>query len=80
MELDQLQSFLGWCTVINFGILALTSVAISIFKKPLSKLQARMFGVESLSARGFYFSYLANYKIVVLVFNLVPYLAIRITH
>jgi hypothetical protein len=37
-----------------------------------------MFGLEDADLSRAYFQYLAQYKILVFVFNLMPYLALRI--
>ena len=43
-----------------------------------SKVHAKMFNVDEASARNAYFLYFAYYKIAIIVFNLVPYVALRI--
>ena len=43
-----------------------------------SKVHAKMFQIDDASVRQVYFRYLAYYKIAILVFNLVPYVALRI--
>ena len=37
-----------------------------------------MFGVPAQDVRIVYFKYLAHYKIAILIFNLAPYLALRV--
>ena len=37
-----------------------------------------MFGVDEADLPGIYFRYIAQYKILIFVFNLMPYLALRI--
>lgn len=78
MNLEPLRDFLGWCTLINFGVLILMTVSLLLFRKKISGLHARMFGFnESLVPIEFY-RFIAYYKMTVLVFNLVPYLALRV--
>lgn len=78
MNVELLQEFLGWCVVINFGILALSTISLVLFKEKVAQLHAKTFGVSSSEVKSHYFTYLANYKIVVIVFNLVPYLALMV--
>jgi len=44
----------------------------------IGSIHASMFKLEQEDLSKAYFRYLANYKILVIVFNLVPYLALRI--
>ena len=77
MDLASIRSFLGWCTAFNFGVLLFTTFFLLAFRDWASRLHARMFGVDDSAVRLAYFGYLANYKIVVLTLNLIPYLALR---
>jgi hypothetical protein len=78
LTMDVVTSFLGWCTVINFGFLLVMSVAIILLRKPIAKIHAGMFGLSEEMVSHEYFSYLANYKIAVMVFNFIPYVALRL--
>ncbi|ADE54414.1 DUF6868 family protein [Coraliomargarita akajimensis] len=78
MEIENLRQFFGWCTVINLGILVLSSIGMIALREWITAIHARLFGIEASCLAEQYFRYLANYKILVLVFNLVPYLALRI--
>ena len=44
----------------------------------LAAVHQKWFGLSELDLQREYFRYLANYKILTLVFNLVPYLALRL--
>ena len=76
--LDTWAAVLGWCTLINFAILLLGSLAVMTRRKQIGAIHGSMFGMEPRDLRPEYFRYLANYKLLVIVFNLVPYIAIRI--
>ncbi len=77
-SLETLTAFLGWCTVINIGLLTVAAVVLGLMRAPISQIHAKMFDLtESDLSRG-YFQYLAQYKIAVLVLNLVPYVALKI--
>ncbi|MCS7465109.1 hypothetical protein NZK35_00295 [Stieleria sp. ICT_E10.1] len=71
-------SALGWCTLINLGILTLSTAMIAGCGGAVGRLHQKWFHLERHDLRREYFRYLANYKLLVLVFNLVPYLALRI--
>lgn len=78
MSIENLTAFLGWCTLINFGLLIIAAVAIVLMRGSISGIHASMFKLEQNDLSSAYFQYLANYKILIIVFNLVPYLALRI--
>tara|TARA_R110002096_G_scaffold425864_1_gene634918 strand:+ start:3196 stop:3438 length:243 start_codon:yes stop_codon:yes gene_type:complete len=77
MTVEALQTFLGWCLVINSGLLVISSVLLILMKSVVTSMHAKMFGLEESEVRGIYFRYLGYYKIAILVFNLAPYLALR---
>ncbi len=78
MTIETLTAFLGWCTLINVGLLIFSTLMISLGAKKFSELHAQMFGLEAADLPLAYFKYLGHYKIAILVFNLVPYLALKI--
>ena len=78
MTLTEIANFLGWCTLLDFGLLILATLALAIAHEPVSKLHGKWFHMEPADLSRAYFGFLANFKILVIVFNLVPYLALRI--
>ena len=76
-SVETFRKFFGWCTVINFGIFLFTAVAILLMRDWMSELHGSMFGMDQEDVLESYFAYLANFKIVIIVFNLVPYLSLR---
>ncbi len=78
MNIETIREFLGWCTVINFGLMAFGLVKLLLIRDWASGVHTKMFGLDEASVRGAYFQYFVNYKIAVLVFNLGPYIALRI--
>ena len=78
MDITAVKMFFMWCTIISMGLLILTSIAC-IF---LSDFSYRMNNIAfSISREAFnvvLFSFVALFKIVVIVFNLVPYIALTI--
>ena len=78
MNLDTLTSFLGWCSVINIVVMAVAALALTALREPLERLHARQFRLEPAAVRAAYFDYLSRYKIGILIFNLAPWLALKI--
>ena len=69
---------LGWCSVLNMGVLLFASLYVTVLAKPIKRIHGRMFGLPEEDLSRAYFQYLAQYKIAIFVFNLAPYLALRI--
>ena len=78
ISIDTLTVFLGWCTVINIGVLVFTTIALTIIRGPVSSIHSKLFGLNQAELPSTYFQYLGNYKIAILIFNVVPYIALKI--
>jgi len=78
MTQETLTEFLGWTSVINIGILTFTSIMLMLMQGFAAKIHSRMFKLDELDVKRAYFQYLAQFKIAVLVFNLAPYVALKI--
>jgi hypothetical protein len=77
-DMNTLTTFLGWCSIINISILFLSTVALGLVRKPVARMHSKIFGVSESDLPSAYMQYLGNYKIVIIVFNLVPYIALKI--
>ena len=69
---------LGWCTVLNMGVLLFASLYVTVLAGPIKRVHGRMFGLSDEDLSRAYFQYLAQYKIAIFVLNLAPYVALRI--
>ena len=78
MTPDQLVALFGCATAINLAVYTLAAIMIVVFRDWMSAMHARMFGLDAAEIRVRYFSYLATYKILLIVFWIAPYLALRI--
>jgi len=77
-SLQTARAVLAWCTVMNLVLLALAASAVTLAGGPIRRLHARMFDLSEDDLARAYFQFLAHYKLAILVFNLAPYLALRI--
>lgn len=77
-DLSTIATFLGWCSVINIGILAYSSVMIIVFNAQVKKIHAKITRVGPDKLDEMYFNFLGNYKLAIFIFNLVPYCALKI--
>ena len=78
ISIDTLTSFLGWCSVINIGVLVFTTIALTIMRGPIASIHSKLFGLNQAELPSAYFQYLGNYKIAVFIFNVAPYIALKI--
>ena len=77
-DMNTLTEFLGWCSIINISILFLSTVALAVARKPVSSIHSKIFGVSESDLPLTYMQYLGNYKIAIIVLNIVPYIALKI--
>ncbi len=78
MDLKNLKMFFMWCTIIN-GILLVFSVIIGIIGLDLLySVHGKLFQIPREAFNVVYYSFLGLYKIIWLVFNAVPYVALLI--
>lgn len=77
-SIETIRVFLGWCTAINMGMLIVAAGALAAGGRVIARWHASMFDLDPADVKKEYFQYLAHFKALVLVFNLVPYLALRI--
>jgi len=78
MELQTLTAFFMWCTIINGGIFILW-MAFCVFAPDLVyRTQSKWFPIPRETFNVVIYSFLGLFKIVFLVFNVVPYVALLI--
>jgi hypothetical protein len=77
-SVQTLREVLGWCAALNLGLLAFSSLVLITAGPSIKRLHARMFDLSEGDLSRAYFQYLAQYKIAIFVFSLVPYIALRI--
>ena len=78
MTVHILREVLGWCAVINMGLLLFSAIFVVLLRGPISRIHAKMFNLDESDLSLAYFQYLAQYKIAIIVFNIIPYFALRI--
>lgn len=78
MTLDQWTEVLGWCLVLNYGLLLLSTLYLVVFREGGLRLHHKLFGLPENRIMEISFQYLAAYKVLLLVFNLAPWLALQI--
>ena len=77
-NLELLTTFFGWCSVINISLLVLSTVSLIFMREPILRIHSKLFKLKQDSLLLIYFQYLGNYKIAILIFNVVPYIALKV--
>lgn len=78
MDINTLTTFLGWCAILNIGVLLFSTAAVLLMRETISNIHSKMFGVSESNLPSAYFRYLANFKIAIIVLNIVPYFALKL--
>ncbi|NIM71688.1 MAG: hypothetical protein GTO67_03445 [Gammaproteobacteria bacterium] len=78
MNVETLTAFLGWCTLINFGLLLYWALFIIFAHDWTYRMHSRWFKLSPEKFDSLHYSLMGFFKMGVIIFNLVPYLALRI--
>ncbi len=78
MDIRKLTDFFKWCTIINVALFALSVILIIAAPDFIYSTHGQLFHLPREAFDVVLYSFLGLYKIVILVFNLVPYLALLI--
>jgi hypothetical protein len=78
MAMEELRSFLGWCTLLNYAVLLLWFAMFVLTHDWLYELHGRWFPVSQEKFDIVHYILMGTFKIGIVLFNLVPYLSMRI--
>ena len=78
MFIRLLTNFFMWLTIINGGIFILSTIMIILMKNIIYKTHGKMFDLSKESINNIMYAYLGFFKIIFIVFNLVPYIVLSI--
>ena len=78
IDLEVLTAIFGWCAVINIALLLFSSLWVTVFREFTKRLHSTLMQVDASELNAYYFQYLGNYKLLILVLNIVPYIALRL--
>ena len=77
LDLATVTSFLGLCAAINIAVLICAAFIVMVFNSQIKVIHSRLMATNTTGLNMLYFNFLANYKVLILMFNLVPYFALR---
>ena len=79
MDILKLTRFLLWCTIVNGGLLIVSFAVFAIGGTDfVYKTHGTWFALPPETFAAIVYMFLGTYKIAILIFNLIPYVALRI--
>lgn len=78
MDMQKLTTFFMWCSIINGALLVLSTIGIVLGPDFGLSLQSKLFHIPLETLNLALYLYLGLFKIAWLVFNVTPYLALRV--
>ena len=79
MNFELLRQTLGWCCLINVGLLIWWFGFFWLGHDWMYRFHAKLFRISIETFDAIHYAGLAIFKILIFVFNLVPYLALHIS-
>ena len=78
MSVDVVRNFFLWCTVINYLVLVVWFLLVAFPHQWIYRLWGKWFRLTAEQFDTINFAGIAFYKVSILLFNLAPYVALRI--
>ena len=78
IEIDALTAFFGWCSLFNIVVFLFSAIALTLLRNTTAAIHSKLFMLNRATLPESYFQYLGNYKIAILIFNLAPYIALKV--
>ena len=78
MNIQTLTAFFKWCTIVNIGLFLVSAAMIVLASDFVYAMQGQMYNLPRETFDIALYGLLGLYKVLILVFSLVPYLALRL--
>ena len=78
MTIELIRSTLGWCALINMGLLLLSFVMIIAMRGLIHKIHGKWFKLSPEQFDATLYNALVIFKTCVIMFNVVPWIALHI--
>ena len=76
MDIQTLTTFFMWCTILNVALLLLSSLLCICAADWAYSIHSKWFSISRETFNVAIYSFLGLYKVLVFVFNLIPYIAL----
>ena len=73
----QLTEFLAWASILNIALLCLSTIIFMSMRETVTRVHSKIFSIPESELPLVYFKFLANYKLLIWVFCLVPYISMK---
>lgn len=80
MNIENLIDFFKWCFILNYSLMCFTALIMYFFMDSMYSIHKKLgFYSDNIdNYRSFLFNYLGQWKMLVIVFNLIPWIVLRI--
>lgn len=78
MDIATVRTFFMWCTVINGGLLILSFVILTFAADWVYRMHSKWYPIPREAFNIVIYSFIGLFKILVMVFNVVPWIALVI--
>ena len=78
MDIEMLTNFFMWCTILNIGLLTFSFLILAFAGDFVYRTHSKWFPMPRETFNVVLYSSIGMYKIIVLVFNVVPWAALAI--
>ncbi len=78
MDIQTLTAFFMWCTILNVALLLFSSLMCICAGDWAYRIHSKLFSISKETFNVVIYSFIALYKLLVIVFILIPYIALLI--
>ena len=78
MDIQTLTTFFMWCTILNVALLLFSSLMCICAGDWAYRIHSKLFSISRETFNVVIYSFIALYKLLVIVFILIPYIALLI--
>jgi hypothetical protein len=78
MDLQRIQTFFVWCTVLDGILLVLTGIILTFAGNAVYRIQSRWYPISRDAFNVVIYSFMGFFKLFFIVFNLVPCIVLLI--
>jgi hypothetical protein len=78
MTVEIIRDVLAWCSVINVGLLLLWALGFMLAHDLIYRIHGKWFKLSAERFDAFHYLGMGFFKIGIILFNIVPYFALRI--
>ena len=78
MTMETLRIFLGWCTLINIGLLLVWWLVFVFCRGWVYRLHSRWWPMDQERFNAIHYQAMAGFKLAMILFNLTPWVALQL--